>query len=100
MTGNRGSLVTAHLSEWQGRVENKVLRGGAWNNETDNLRVANRNNNQPDNSNNNIGFRCALSAPGIFLVGQVRQIHGCGASAQGEYSRSGPGWAATVPNRR
>lgn len=36
-----------------------MLRGGAWNNTTDNARSANRNRNQPANMNNNIGFRCA-----------------------------------------
>jgi formylglycine-generating enzyme required for sulfatase activity len=36
-----------------------VLRGGSWNNNTNNLRAANRNNNTPDNRNNNIGFRVA-----------------------------------------
>jgi formylglycine-generating enzyme required for sulfatase activity len=34
-----------------------VNRGGSWNNDADNLRVANRNNNSPDNRNNNLGFR-------------------------------------------
>lgn len=37
----------------------RVIRGGSWNNNPNNLRVANRNNNNPDNTNNNIGFRCA-----------------------------------------
>ena len=37
-------------------------RGGGWNNPdkivgTENCRTANRNNNDPDNRNNNIGFR-------------------------------------------
>jgi len=36
-----------------------VLRGGSWNNKQDNLRSANRNRNNPDNRNNNIGFRLA-----------------------------------------
>ncbi|MBT3392342.1 MAG: SUMF1/EgtB/PvdO family nonheme iron enzyme [Chloroflexi bacterium] len=40
-----------------------VLRGGSWNNNGNNLRVANRNNNEPSNRNNNIGFRCARSLP-------------------------------------
>ena len=35
------------------------LRGGAWNNNEDNLRTANRNRNEPENRNNNIGFRLA-----------------------------------------
>ncbi|MBK7408735.1 MAG: SUMF1/EgtB/PvdO family nonheme iron enzyme [Saprospirales bacterium] len=37
---------------------NRVLRGGSWNNDAENCRVANRNNNNnPDNRNNNNGFR-------------------------------------------
>lgn len=36
---------------------NRVNRGGSWNNNAENCRVANRNNNTPDNRNNNIGFR-------------------------------------------
>ncbi|MBC8393965.1 MAG: SUMF1/EgtB/PvdO family nonheme iron enzyme [Deltaproteobacteria bacterium] len=35
------------------------MRGGSWNNEADNCRCAVRNNNNPNNRNNNIGFRCA-----------------------------------------
>ncbi|MES9905940.1 MAG: SUMF1/EgtB/PvdO family nonheme iron enzyme [Sedimenticola sp.] len=35
----------------------RVLRGGSWINNPDNLRSANRNRNTPDNRNNNIGFR-------------------------------------------
>ena len=40
---------------------NRVLREGNWNNDTNNLRVANRNNNTPSNRDNNIGFRCVLA---------------------------------------
>ncbi|HOH28182.1 MAG TPA: SUMF1/EgtB/PvdO family nonheme iron enzyme, partial [Candidatus Hydrogenedentes bacterium] len=39
----------------------RVLRGGSWNNNPDNLRSANRNRNNPDNRNNNNGFRVAVS---------------------------------------
>ncbi len=39
----------------------RVNRGGSWNNNADNCRVANRNNNNADNRNNNLGFRLALS---------------------------------------
>ena len=35
-------------------------RGGSWNNNARNCRVANRNNNTPDNRNNNLGLRLAL----------------------------------------
>jgi hypothetical protein len=40
-------------------------RGGSWNNEARNERCAYRNRNNPDNRNNNAGFRCVLqfSAP-------------------------------------
>jgi hypothetical protein len=39
-----------------------VLRGGSWNNNPENARAANRNrNNNPDNRNNNIGFRLLRS---------------------------------------
>ena len=37
----------------------RVLRGGAWYYNTNNVRSSNRNNNTPDNTNNNIGFRVA-----------------------------------------
>ena len=35
----------------------RVVRGGSWNNNPQNLRSANRNRNTTDNRNNNIGFR-------------------------------------------
>ncbi|MEZ4775988.1 MAG: hypothetical protein R3D00_22610 [Bacteroidia bacterium] len=35
------------------------MRGGSWNNNSENCRVANRNNNTPENRNNNNGFRVA-----------------------------------------
>ncbi|MGE0823444.1 MAG: SUMF1/EgtB/PvdO family nonheme iron enzyme [Candidatus Binatia bacterium] len=43
----------------QGERERYVVRGGSWNNEARNVRVANRNRNEPGNRNDNIGFRCA-----------------------------------------
>lgn len=39
---------------------NRVNRGGSWNNNPRNCRVSNRNNNNPDNRNNNLGFRLCL----------------------------------------
>ena len=35
----------------------ETLRGGAFNNNDNNVRCANRNANNPDNRNNNVGFR-------------------------------------------
>lgn len=40
-----------------------VLRGGSWNNNRDNARCAYRNDNNPDNDNDNNGFRLATRAP-------------------------------------
>ncbi|WP_353743134.1 SUMF1/EgtB/PvdO family nonheme iron enzyme [Dethiosulfatarculus sandiegensis] len=37
----------------------RTTLGGSWNNTAENARCANRNNNNPDNRNNNVGFRCA-----------------------------------------
>jgi hypothetical protein len=49
------------------------LRGGSFNNDTRNLRAANRNRNAPDNRNNNIGFRCVRDVErrraGAFAAG-------------------------------
>ncbi|MDP7132634.1 MAG: SUMF1/EgtB/PvdO family nonheme iron enzyme, partial [Planctomycetota bacterium] len=42
--------------------ENRVNRGGSWNNSARNCRSANRNRNNPGNRNNNLGFRVVLIA--------------------------------------
>ncbi len=39
--------------------ENRVVRGGSWNNNGRNVRSAIRNRNHPGNRNDNIGFRLA-----------------------------------------
>jgi hypothetical protein len=40
---------------------NRVIRGGSWNNNAENCRVANRNNDNPENRWNNNGFRVAFA---------------------------------------
>ncbi|MBL3527216.1 MAG: SUMF1/EgtB/PvdO family nonheme iron enzyme [gamma proteobacterium endosymbiont of Lamellibrachia anaximandri] len=40
----------------------RVLRGGSWINNQDNARASIRNNNEPDNRNNNLGFRLSCSS--------------------------------------
>jgi hypothetical protein len=53
--------------------ENRVLRGGSWNNKPNNVRAANRNNNNPDNRNNNIGFRISKTFPPEFSLLRKRK---------------------------
>ena len=45
--------------EWYSIMAERVLRGGSWNNNAGNVRSACRNRNEPDNRNDNIGFRFA-----------------------------------------
>ncbi len=58
----------------EGRTgDNRVLRGGSWINNGRNCRSAYRNNNDPSDRNNNIGFRLARAqqAIGISLRDQT-----------------------------
>ena len=59
----------------------RVLRGGSWNNNDNNCRVANRNRNNPDNRNNNNGFRCVSSAQ-YYLPAKMPEVYGCPDSAK------------------
>ena len=61
----------------------RVVRGGSWNNNGRNCRSAIRNRNEPDNRNNNLGFRLSLArhAVGMGVIDQiVIQSRGCAAS--------------------
>jgi len=49
-------MPTSDQAVWE------VVRGGSWNNHRDNARCAYRNRNQPDNRNDNLGFRVVLRA--------------------------------------
>ena len=57
----------------------RVVRGGSWNNNGRNVRSAYRNRNEPDNRNNNLGFRLALAqhAVGMGVDDQI-VIQSCG----------------------
>lgn len=48
-----------------GQGDNRVNRGGSWNNNASNCRAANRNRNNPGNRNNNLGFRPAPAPPAL-----------------------------------
>jgi hypothetical protein len=47
------------LRHGESNGSNRVNRGGSWNNNASNVRAANRNNDDPANRNNNLGFRLA-----------------------------------------
>jgi hypothetical protein len=54
-----------------------VNRGGSWNDDAANCRLANRNTNEPTNRTNNNGFRLALNSAGkevLALRLQTEQI--------------------------
>ncbi len=57
---------------------NRVIRGGSWNNDAQNLRSANRNNNDPGNRNDNLGFRLESTK-----VCQLSAVHGLHFRASG-----------------
>ena len=54
--GFKGILNDLASKEGSSSGENRVKRGGSWNNNADNCTSSNRNNNNPSNDNNN-GFR-------------------------------------------
>jgi hypothetical protein len=60
--GQRRSLCRTSESRGYsgaGKSSARGVRGGNWNNNSNNLSASNRNNNNPTNENNNIGFRVA-----------------------------------------
>lgn len=58
--GGRVSEARATITPGAGhRSENRVIRGGSWNNTVRNCRVAYRNWNPPGDRNDNLGFRLA-----------------------------------------
>lgn len=54
---------------YEGRIQEqaRVVRGGSWNNNRNNARCSYRNRNEPDNFNNNIGFRVVCSTSLLVL---------------------------------
>ena len=51
-----GLILAKALEAWTAPCR-RVVRGGSWNNNPQNLRTANRKRNTADNRNNNLGFR-------------------------------------------
>lgn len=58
----------------------RVLRGGSWNNNRNNARCSYRNRNEPDNFNNNNGFRVVCSTSLVSLP-EMRCGVNCSAEA-------------------
>jgi Sulfatase-modifying factor enzyme 1 len=70
-------LFADNLPEGSGpRGALRVIRGGSWNNKPRNVRSANRNRNEPDNRNNNLGFRLAQSTRAAWCRARSRSVHG------------------------
>ena len=96
-SGAAGSIRPRPLEAWTAPCR-RVVRGGSWNNNPDNLRSANRNRNNTDNRNNNLGFRVAARfhagagaitvAPGAHQAS--RAIHDEHGRAQGRPARPAP----------
>ena len=60
-----------------------MLRGGSWINDARNVRSANRNDNDPANRNDNIGFRCARAQTRIgWSASEQVCFHGVAASGR------------------
>ena len=70
----------------------RVLRGGSWNNDADNLRAAVRNRNHVWNRNNNVGFRCCVcrSPKHAFVVKPCRSRPGQPRARVGRPNRHSP----------
>jgi hypothetical protein len=66
-----------------------VLRGGAFNNNDRNVRCAYRNNNNPNNRNDNNGFRLCVSHTSLFLP-EMRFGYGWNVEAMREMARVMP----------
>ena len=64
-------LIEGDRYEYAGKLINGIgtdLSGGSWINNPRNCRSAYRNNNNPDDRNNNLGFRVLCSVPALFYV--------------------------------
>lgn len=58
-----------------GRLSRRVVRGGSFDNNQNNVRCAYRNRNNPDNRNNNVGFRIVRAhgfLPNVFRTHWAR----------------------------
>jgi len=65
----------------------RVLRGGSWNNDRNNARCANRNRNNPNNWNNNVGLRLVVSH--VLLFGRKCRPANGAARGRGFETRRG-----------
>jgi hypothetical protein len=54
----------------------RVVRGGSFNNNQDNLRCAFRNRNNPDNRNNNRGFRLVCGSSIMIMIQLMPAVYG------------------------
>ncbi|MEM6625098.1 MAG: SUMF1/EgtB/PvdO family nonheme iron enzyme [Pseudomonadota bacterium] len=76
----------------------RVLRGGSWNNNPQNLRSANRNRNTTTNRNNNVGFRVASTLHKWAGAGDPKGPPGAPGVRPGPRMMSGRG-VGSAPSR-
>jgi hypothetical protein len=69
----------------------RVIRGGSWNNKPENLRSLNRNRNNADYKNHNVGFGLAQSARPASCRARSRSIHGSSGRGKRVSMSSFPG---------
>ena len=84
---------------WRQESASRVLRGGSWNNnDRDNVLSSNRNNNDPDNRNENLGFRAVEAGSGRKVVNAPKHrrdlawLEGCASGAKKHLIRQAPPW--------
>jgi len=79
---------------WGQAGETRVVRGGSWINNQRNVRCAYRNRNNPDNRNNNQGFRVVVSHDLPEQAGNAVRSRADGRGRKGEPARLAPGRGA------
>ena len=93
----RLSSVPCPLQE--GRTDGRVVRGGSYNNNDRNVRCAYRNYNNPNNRNNNIGFRVVCVSPHVVYETSSPEMPGGPRLVRRMPGRGKKRWRGPCPGR-